>query len=200
MCSVRDCNKECAAKGFCNQHYYRWKKKGSPTARIIRDPNGFVDCGDHWEIKLYNRQCEHIASAKIDPEDVEKCRKYKWHLHDGYAASGNGSSLIFLHKFVMGVTDPSIMIDHVHGIILDDRRSQLRVCNHAQNIQSQKLSKVNTSGERNVCWDKQAGKWKVEINAFDKKYNIGLFINYDEACQVARIERQRLHKEFARDK
>ena len=198
-CSVEDCENEHSAKGYCKKHYKRWVNKGSPTARITRDPNEYVDCGTYYEIKLYNIKGDYIASAKIDSEDVEKCKQYKWRLSsNGYAVSGDESTRIWLHKFVMNA-DSSIQVDHKYGVTLDDRKSQLRECNQAQNTQNQKLSRVNTSGEKNVSWSKQAGKWLVMIRAFGKKYYFGYYSNYDQACQVARTERQQLHSEFARD-
>jgi hypothetical protein len=40
-CSVEDCGKPVDARGFCSNHWYRWKKHGSPTAGR---PFGTVGC------------------------------------------------------------------------------------------------------------------------------------------------------------
>ena len=197
-CSVEGCDREYFGRNMCSKHYQRWKK-GLLISRSVKDPNEFVDCDDYWEIYLYDINCNHIASAKIDPGDVEKCKQYKWCLSNrGYVYSGADSSRIYLHKFVMDVTDPSIQVDHKYGVKLDHRKSQLRECMPAQNTQNQKLHNDNTSGERNVCWHSLTGKWKVEIVAFGKRYYFGLHENYEVACQVAKAERKRLHGEFIR--
>ena len=205
ICSVGECNNPLMAKGYCGKHYNRWRKKGSPTARTIRDPNEFVDYGEYWEIKLYDRKCNYIASAKIDPEDVEKCREYRWYLKKGYdnclyVISDTGPLRIHLHRFVMDVMDPLVQVDHVYGDGLDNRKSQLRECNNAQNTQNQRVHKNNTSGVKNVNWCQREGKWQVEIDAFGKRCYFGRYKDFNTACQIAKIERRKLHKEFTRDK
>ena len=200
ICLVVGCGKPVWCKEFCQKHYWRLMNKGDPIARTIRDLNEYVDCETYSEIKLYNIKGGHIASAKIDSEDVEKCKQYKWYLsHYGYVQSDSVSSRIWLHKFVMDI-DSSIEGDHIYGDKLDNRKSQLRECSHAQNIQNQKLHDNNTSGERGVCWNNRASKWMVYVEAFNKRHYFGDFQDFEDACQVARSERQRLHKEFVRDK
>ena len=41
LCSVEGCGKLVDARGFCTNHWYRWKKHGSPTAGR---PFGMVKC------------------------------------------------------------------------------------------------------------------------------------------------------------
>lgn len=63
-CSVEECEDDSRVKGLCQKHYLRLKKRGSLVHRTRLDPNEFVDCGDYWEIKLYNNKGNHVASTK----------------------------------------------------------------------------------------------------------------------------------------
>jgi len=198
VCGVDGCGRGHYAKGLCSKHYMRLRKKGFPTVRTPQDPNEFVDCGEYWEIKLYDIKCNYVASAKIDTEDVEKCKQYKWHLNAyGYVISS--AERILLHRFILDLTDPLIEGDHKFGDLLDNRKSQLRICNRAQNNQNSRTPKNNTSGERNVYWDKSIGRWRVIIDANSKRYYFGLYDDFEIACQVARAERKRLHGEFTKE-
>lgn len=79
--------------------------------------------------------------------------------------------------------------DHIDGDGLNNQRSNLRVCTHAENTRNVKMHKDNTSGFKGVCLHKATGKWRVEIMTNGKKVNIGLFVSkfdaheaYVEAC------------------
>ena len=198
-CSVEGCTGKNWGRDLCCKHYQRWKKKGSATARTIKDPNEFVDCGGYWEIKLYDKDCNHVASAKIDCEDVEKCRKYKWWFSKGdrKVYSDSGLTRIALHRFVMNIIDPLLDGDHIHGDTLDNRKSQLRECSHAQNCQNAKLNKSNTSGVKNVSWNTARSQWCVNIKAFGKIYR-KYFDDFEEACEHAEVMAVKLHGEFVR--
>lgn len=45
LCSVSDCNKPAVCRGWCNVHYYRWKKHGDATA-------GRCMNGEQWQYML----------------------------------------------------------------------------------------------------------------------------------------------------
>lgn len=87
---------------------------------------------------------------------------------------------VSLHRFIMN--EPVGMdVDHINGNSLDNRRSNLRACTHAQNMQNMKLSKSNKSGYRGVYWDKQCGKWRSRFSANGKMVEVGTFHDKYEA-------------------
>ena len=88
--------------------------------------------------------------------------------------------------------------DHINGDGLDNRRENLRVATHSQNMSNRKVQSNNTSGVRGVTWNKNKGKWQVYIKHNKKQYTIGFFSSLDEA-KLARKEAEALfHGEFAR--
>ena len=202
-CLVDGCTSDLYSKDFCQKHFKRWKKTGSPLTRTMYDPNEFVDHGDYWEIKLYDRKGNYKVSAKIDPEDVEKCREYKWFLREGkglsYVVSDTKSLRILLHRFVLNVIDPSIEVDHIYSDTLDNRKSQLRECDRAQQMWNSRLAKNNTSGVKNVNWHKVAQKWHAQIVCRGIRYSQH-FDDFDEASQYIDKLSVKLHGEFLRRK
>jgi hypothetical protein len=62
-------------------------------------------------------------SALVDADTYPILVLYKWHLSGGYAKS----SLGFMHRVVMDLIDPDLVVDHLNGKRLDNRRSNLKV-------------------------------------------------------------------------
>jgi hypothetical protein len=91
-------------------------------------------------------------TAVVDEEDFERVNQFKWTLQEGrttfYAARNDKSTgkrvYVYLHRFIMGVEDSSIMVDHINGNGLDNRRENLRVCDNTKNQQNR--GKKRSSG------------------------------------------------------
>ena len=89
-------------------------------------------------------------------------------------------------------------IDHIDGNSLNNRIENLRESNRNSNMQNTKLSKLNTSGYKNVYWHNATHQWKVQLNANKKRIFIGSFDDLELAGLVAQEARNKYHKEFAR--
>jgi hypothetical protein len=74
-------------------------------------------------------------------------------------------------------------IDHINREKLDNRITNLRPVNAAQNAMNQGRDKRNKSGFKGVSWDKGTGTWLVSIKARQKALNLGRFLDpIDAAC------------------
>ena len=62
-------------KNFCARHRGQLQKYGKILERTKFDSNEIIDCGNYYEICLYNRQQEKIARTKIDKDDLEKIKQ-----------------------------------------------------------------------------------------------------------------------------
>jgi hypothetical protein len=80
---------------------------------------------------------------------------------------------------------PDVEIDHVNGDPGDDRIVNLRLATRKQNCENLGLRSDNTSGVRNVVWDKSKELWKVQVGHNGKTINGDYFTDIDEACQQA---------------
>ena len=75
ICSYEGCEKEQYCKGFCENHDRLYKKYGQIPERIRNDLNEIVKYNDYAEIILYDKQCNEVARALIDLDDIDKCKK-----------------------------------------------------------------------------------------------------------------------------
>ena len=179
-CSV--CGKECKQlrKGMCNRHYRQFMKYGEIKLTIY-DSNEIVEYEDYAEVILYNKQCEEVARALIDLEDIEKVKDIKWCLgRNGYV---HNKKVGFLHRLIMDCSE-DMVVDHINHNILDNRKENLRICTHSQNSMNQSVSNRNTSGVKGVSYDKSRNKWLARITFNQKHINLGRFNTLEEAIEA----------------
>ena len=85
-CKVENCENNALFKNngnsnFCCKHYTQIQRHKKILERTVFDSNEIIDCGDYYEICLYNRKCEEVGRTKIDKDDLKKVKKYKWGLN-----------------------------------------------------------------------------------------------------------------------
>lgn len=88
-------------------------------------------------------------------------------------------------------------VDHVNGNKLDNRIENLRAATKSENLRNRPTNSNNTSGCKNVSWNKSHEKWSVTLSYNGKKNHIGYFEDLDLADLVAREARNKYHKNFA---
>jgi hypothetical protein len=88
------------------------------------------------------------------------------------------------------------IVDHIDGNTLNNRRSNLRIATHAQNIQNGKLRSTNKSGYKGVRFSH--GKWVSEIKVNRQSHYLGRFDSPEEAYDAYCKAAKELHGEFAR--
>lgn len=121
---------------------------------------------------------------------------------NGYIVINIGKKLLYAHRLVFemegGIPD-GMEVDHINGDPSDNRRCNLRLCDSSENNFNTKRPSTNTSGIKNVHFDTGTGKFRVRIRCKGLHKHIGLFETIEEAGEAARIARQQLHKEFAKE-
>ena len=96
------------------------------------------------------RYGEKEYKALVSSEDFEKCSQHKWRIIErvrsdgsvyiGYAMTTIKTSVISLHKFILGqIPDGKDVIDHINGDKLDNRRENLRFLTFGENSLSFQL-------------------------------------------------------------
>jgi hypothetical protein len=93
-----------------------------------------------------------------------------------------------------------VQVDHINRNKADNRWNNLRGCTPSHNLWNTTKRKVNTSGFKNVHFNKQKGKYQVKIT-IDKsvRKHIGYFICKEEANIAAITARLKYQGEFAID-
>jgi hypothetical protein len=142
---------------------------------------------------LLNR--EYVAL--VDDEDYERVVAVgKWCEDDGYAV--RGSKPYCMARFILGLTDPKIEVDHEDHNGLNNQKYNLRVATRVQNNHNLRKQRPPTSSKyKGVSFDKGNSKWVAQIKIAGRSKHLGYFLSEDQAARIY-DEAARLHfGEFA---
>ncbi|NBW20194.1 MAG: hypothetical protein EBR82_70720 [Caulobacteraceae bacterium] len=146
--------------------------------------------------------------AIVDDEDFEELNQVKWcasrdgntfyALRKGPRNKGQRKS-IKMHRYILGLTDPKIFVDHINGNGLDNRRQNLRLCNNQQNQKNQRNRKnqKNRVDFKGVYFDEDIQKYSVSITIEAEKINLGFFSNPIEAAKTYNEAALKLFGQYA---
>jgi hypothetical protein len=141
-------------------------------------------------------------STLVDAADYDRLSRWKWLLvGDGYAGRFDRTTrpprLIYLHRVVLGAQSGQ-HVDHINGDKLDSRRDNLRLVTHRQNTQNQRISSLNTSGYKGVCWHKGTGKWHVRITVNGQRLHLGYYDDLEKATLLYDAAARHFFGQYAR--
>lgn len=105
----------------------------------------------------------------------------------------NAHRLIWL--YMMGEWPEEV--DHINGVKSDNRWANLREATRKQNSYNILNYNTNTSGYKNVMWDRRAKKWAVRVQKDGYLEYFGLYEDIEEAAKVAKKAREELHGDYA---
>lgn len=129
----------------------------------------------------------------VDDEDFNLVNSYKWNIKahgktfrarrsNCWTRDGNWSSRrTFLSRFILKAKEGEI-VDHIDGNGLNNQRSNLRICTHAQNMANSRKRKNTSSRFKGVFWNKNLNKWYSGICINKKKLHIGVHDSEIEAA------------------
>jgi len=89
-------------------------------------------------------------------------------------------------------------IDHIDTNGTNNRLSNLRLATDSQNKFNVKKRRNNTSGFKGVTWNRRSCKWRAQIKAHGKAYNLGNHDSIGLAALAYAKAALRLHGKFAR--
>nr|DAL80274.1 MAG TPA: homing endonuclease [Caudoviricetes sp.] len=166
---------------LCGKHYLQYIRHGKIKSRTKYDPNEIKEFSNYAVICLYNKDSDIIAETLIDKEDIPKIINDKWCKDkNGYVKN---SKQEYLHRILFDKTN--LFVDHINGNKLDNRKSNLRICNNADNLKNRvKLPKNNTSGILGVRFREDRNKWYAEIQCNKEKIYLGSFSSKEDAIKA----------------
>lgn len=88
-------------------------------------------------------------------------------------------------------------LDHIDRDRSNNNINNLRPCTLGQNQYNSKLKSNNTSGVKNVCWNKSKNRWVARLSVDKQSKHIGTFIDLKEAALAVNKARKLYHKEFS---
>lgn len=160
--------------------------------------------GFHFMKKIKLTQNKY---ALVDNEDYEPLSKYSWYIvksfNNIYACRHTIKSDIvvkrchvLMHRQILKVTG-KYNVDHINHNSLDNRKSNLRVCTHAQNSRNSRKNINNTSGYKGVYWSTVGNSWMAYIKYNYKLFNLGYFKDKKEAARSYDKKAKELFGEYA---
>jgi hypothetical protein len=146
--------------------------------------------------------------ALVDDEDFDRVSKCIWvpnpcrsrntvYAQRNFYKEDGKRSTQSLHRFILGVTDSKVEIDHKDNNGLNCQKYNMRVSTHSQNQANSTLRITNTSGLKGV-YRYSERKWKAQINFQGKKISLGYFNNKEEAKEVYNLAAVSMFGEFAK--
>ena len=149
------------------------------------------------EIQLTNGKI-----ALVDDEDYEYINQFTWHSNsDGYATrcawieGTRTSKRYYMHRLIMN-TPKGMFTDHINRDRLDNRKSNLRICNASQNRANETLGNTNKSGKRGVYWSKVCNKWRAVIGFNNQLISLGYYDDINKASEVYSEKAKELFGDF----
>lgn len=145
--------------------------------------------------------------ALVDDEDYEQVNKRKWYVsYDNkkwYARrnitdpSTKKRIRIRMHREIMDCPK-GLDVDHVNHNGLDNRKCNLRICTHSQNLFNQLPRRTNTTSKyKGVYWNKKDRRWRASIGIDGKQIYIGNFSTEIKAAEAYGKKAKELFGEFA---
>jgi HNH endonuclease len=140
--------------------------------------------------------------ALVDAADYKWLSRYKWFVSKGhggkyYAMShcGGRPQPIAMHRLIMK-PPRGLVVDHIDGNGLNNRRCNLRVCTQAQNLRN-RAGRIATSRFKGVSYDRRRHKWAACISQDSRTIHIGHFDDEIEAAFAYDLRAVALAGEFA---
>lgn len=103
---------------------------------------------------------------------------------------------VLMHRYLLGIADPKIKVDHKDTDGLNNQRHNLRVATNAQNLQNQGPRRGKAIKYKGVGRNKT--KYYASIHAAGRRIDLGYFDAAEEAARAYDAAALIHHGEFAR--
>lgn len=173
---------------LCRKHYLQKYRHGM-FFETIYESNEIIKHELYAELILRDKRGNITGQAKIDIEDIEKVKNYKWHIKAGrntqYATAHiNEKEKILLHRYILNYSG-DLDIDHINHDGLDNRKSNLRIVSHSLNMSNQYRP---NKGVRCV----PSGRYQAIAMKDGKIVYLGTFPSFEEAFKARKEYEERL--------
>lgn len=168
----------------------------------------------HWSSNKFGP-----VEILVDDSDYDNLKHYSWgvltcknsdvkYVKARNVDKDNPRKYYSLHRFILGIDDPKIFVDHIDGNGLNNQRSNLRIATPAQNCQNSGKQKNNKSGYKGVVirleckgvkYKKPRYQVNLGINSKGHRKTIygGIFDTPEEAARRYNELAIQYHGEFA---
>lgn len=148
--------------------------------------------------------------AEVDDEMYPYVNHWKW------GATKQGNTIyavrqewvdrvrvsVLMHRFILGVTDPNICVDHINLNGLCNLQINMRTCTKRENSCNRRGWKNSISQYKGVAYvsnsQKRVKRWTASITVNRKKISVGYYHTEIEAAKAYDSAALKYHKEFAK--
>lgn len=147
--------------------------------------------------------CGRHVWSKIDAEDAGRVLRFRWGYLNAYPAmyvvrrSDDVAVPRLLHRLVSPPPE-GLIVDHINGDTLDNRKTNLRFVTASQNAMNTRVSAshLKSSGFKGVS--RSGDKWSASISFDGQKIGLGRFDSEADAARAYDAAAVVLFGEFAR--
>ena len=90
-----------------------------------------------------------------------------------------------------------MVVDHISGDTLDNRKENLRICTPLDNGKNRKVSIRNTSGFVGVQFRELTHRWEAMITTNGKRIRLGGFLDINDAIAARKAAEELYFGEFS---
>jgi hypothetical protein len=138
---------------------------------------------------IYGKGGKLVCHTLISSSDISRITNYTWNLMGrGYIKARINKKDIYLHRYILNQTDPSIIVDHINGDKLDNRQDNLRFATKSQNSFNRKKSADKSSIYKGVSFNKNKNMWQ----SYTKMNGVKNVIGYFDTQKKAALEYDKL--------
>lgn len=134
----------------------------------------------------------------LDLEDYKVHSKNKWcYCPNGSAVRRYKNKILYLHREITKCPT-GMEVDHINGDRLDNRKINLRIVTHADNIKNQKIKSTNSTGYKGVSFYKREKRYVARITNNKKTRILGYFRKAEDAYEAYCKGSRKHHKEYGK--
>lgn len=124
------------------------------------------------------------AIVEVDDADLAEFSRYRWYVgkrgNTRYVSRNENGACIFLHRQLMA-PQPGMVVDHIDGNGLNNRRDNLRTLTHTQNLWNRR------GDSHGICFSAAREQWRATISHEGKRLELGFFVDRADAQKARDI-------------
>lgn len=149
-------------------------------------------------------------SCLVDDVDYPQLAQFKWSIHRGYfrgkgtlyaarwfTDAGGRRKALLMHREILDAPK-GMLVDHRNHNGLDNRRSNIRLCDSSKNQANRgKQAGCYSSQFKGVHWDTERGKWRAILVVKNRRMRLGRFDCEVDAAKAYNEAANRCFGQFA---